>query len=58
MQTNIQLLFFFACFKHTVKIYNHPLAYIHKSFCTFKHIVKIYNHNLLKIITHYYVAYK
>ena len=29
MQTNIQLLVFFAHFKHTVKIYNHPLVYIH-----------------------------
>ena len=55
MQTNIQLLLFFARFKHTVKIYNHPLVYIHKSFCTFKHIVKIYNYNLLKIIANYYV---
>ena len=41
MQTNIQLLFFFALSKHTVKIYNHLLVYIHINlFVLFKHTVK------------------
>ena len=29
MPANIQLLVFFARFKHVVKIYNQPLVYIH-----------------------------